>query len=180
MVNLMKRLKDSLNNAATFTVIAELTSGRGYSMAPIVKFLEAHEASGGSTIPEGFDFAGIALPQNPGGVSNLDPTDVLAQLAADDLLDDLDYIPHMSCKDHNQAALHSMLVGYKQRGIQSILALTGDKPVSAKGVFELDAIGLLQLISKMNRKEMLGGTYDALDEVPQFYSGAAVSPFKYT
>ena len=36
-------------------MIAELTSGRGYSMAPIVKFLEAHAASGGSDIPEGFE-----------------------------------------------------------------------------------------------------------------------------
>ncbi|VGO23362.1 methylenetetrahydrofolate reductase [Pontiella sulfatireligans] len=176
----MRRLKDSLLNSPDFTVIAELTSGQGYSMDPIVRFLEAHKASGGSEIPKGFDFASIALPQNPGGISNLDPTDVLAQLSGTGLLDDLDFIPHMSCKDHNKAALHSVLVGYKQRGVQSVLALTGDKPVSAKGVFELEAVGLLQLISKMNLKELLKGGHDDLSQIPQFFSGAAVSPFKYS
>ena len=176
----MKRLKDSLLKNPDFTVIAELSPGRGYSMDPIVEFLEAHKASGGDGIPEGFDFAGIALPQNPGGIANLDPTDVLAQLATTDLLDNLDFIPHMSCKDHNQSALNSVLVGYRQRGVQSILALTGDKPISAKGVFELESIGLLQLISKMNRTDMLKGGQADLGDVPLFFSGAAVSPFKYS
>jgi methylenetetrahydrofolate reductase (NADPH) len=176
----MKQLKNSLKNKDRFTVIAELTSGRGCTMNPIVKFLEAHKGSGGSDIPAGFDFAGIALPQNPGGVSNLDPSDVLAQLATTDLLDGLDYIPHLSCKDHNKSALNSTLVGYRQRGVQSLLALTGDVPVSAKGVFELEAIGLLQLISKMNRKAILNGNQSDLDGIPQFFPGAAVSPFKYS
>ncbi len=176
----MKRLKDSLLKDTEFTVIAELTSGRGYSMAPIMKFLEAHKAAGGSDIPAGFDFAGVALPQNPGGVSNLDPSDVLAQLAMTDLLDGLDYIPHISCKDHNQSALNSMLIGYKQRGVRTVLALTGDVPVRAKGVFELEAVGLLQQISRMNREELLKGKHADLDQVPQLVAGAAVSPFKYS
>ena len=176
----MKRLKDSLHNKNRFTVIAELTSGRGYSMDPILKFLRDHQESGGEMIPETFDFAGIALPQNPGGISNLDPSDVLAQLSGTDLMDGLDYIPHMSCKDHNKSALNSALVGYKQRGVQSVLALTGDKPASAKGVFELEGIGLLQLISKNNRKELLSTAPEELSKLHLFYPGAAVSPFKYT
>ncbi|MEN7973904.1 MAG: methylenetetrahydrofolate reductase C-terminal domain-containing protein [Verrucomicrobiota bacterium] len=176
----MKRLMQTLAAGTEFTVVAELTSGRGYSFAPIKKFLEEHKASGGAAIPDGFNFAGVTLPQNPGGVSNLDPSDVLAQLATTDLLNELDFIPHISCKDHNKSALNSMLVGYKQRGVQSVLALTGDKPATAKGVFELEAIGLLQLIGKMNRKELLGGKADTLDQARQIFSGAAVSPFKYT
>lgn len=176
----MKRLKDSLADSSSFTVIAELTSGAGCSMEPIFAFLEAHKASGGSEIPDGFDFAGIALPQNPGGVSNLDPSDVLAQLAPTDLLDNLDFIPHMSCKDHNKAALNSALVGYRQRGVQSVLALTGDKPVSSKGVFELEAVGLLQLVSETNRNELLKGSHADPARARPFFAGAAVSPFKYT
>jgi len=176
----MERLITTLADPNGFAVIAELTSGKGYSLAPIETFLRAHKASAGSAIPAGFNFAGVALPQNPGGIANLDPSDVLAQLAATDLLDDLDFIPHISCKDHNQSALNSMLIGYKQRGVQSVLALTGDKPVSAKGVFELEAVGLLQLIGRMNRKELLGCTADRLDQARQIFSGAAVSPFKYS
>ncbi len=161
-------------------MIAELTSGPEYSMEPILEFLGEHKAAEGRDIPAGFDFAGIALPQNPGGVSNLDPTDVLAQLATTDLLAALDFIPHMSCKDHNKSALSSALVGYRQRGIQSVLALTGDKPVSAKGVFELEAVGLLQLIAQTNRNALLKNGHNNLANVHQFFPGAAVSPFKYS
>ena len=136
----MKRLKDSLGSRASFTVVAELAAGRGYRIESVKAFLEEHQASAGGDLPACFDFAGIALPQNPGGVSNLEPGDVHAQLQAAGLLKGLDCIPHISCKDHNRAALHSMLAGYRQRGIQTVLALTGDKPVSARGVFELEAI----------------------------------------
>lgn len=176
----MKRLMKTLADASGFAVVAELTSGRGYSFAPIQEFLEEHKASGGAKIPDGFNFTGVTLPQNPGGISNLDPSDVLAQLATTDLLDDLDFIPHISCKDHNKSALNSMLIGYKQRGVRNVLALTGDKPVSAKGVFELEAVGLLQLISRMNRKELLSIPPDQLDQAQQIFAGAAVSPFKYS
>ena len=176
----MNRLKQTLLDGTRFSIIAELAAGRGYKIAPIVNFLSSHKADGATSIPEGFDFAGIALPQNPGGVSNLDPSDVLAQLSPNGLLDEVDFIPHLSCKDHNKSALHSMLIGYKQRGVKSVLALTGDVPMSAKGVFELEAIGLLQMISRINRKALLAAKPGALEQAEQIYSGAAVSPFKYS
>ncbi len=175
----MSGLKNILNEEKGFTVVAELMSGRGYKIDPIRHFLEKHAETGGADLPSGFNFAAIALPQNPGGVSNLDPSDVLAQLVPTGLLDQVDVIPHLSCKDHNKSALHSILVGYKQRGIRSVLALTGDKPVSAKGVFELEAVGLLQMIARMNRKELLADG-NRPEEVEQIFAGAAVSPFKYT
>ena len=176
----MQQFKTILADPKNFAVTAELTSGQDYSLTPIKNFLTAHKNSGGSSISDGFNFAGITLPQNPGGISTLDPSDVLAQLAVTDLLSDLDFIPHLSCKDHNKTALNSILVGCKQRGVQSVLALTGDKPIGAKGVFELESVGLLQLITTMNRKEILGTLSDKLDQVRQIFAGAAVSPFKYT
>jgi len=176
----MKKITSALADRSRFIVTAELTSGREYTLAPIEKFLREHQLSGGAAIPPQFNFAAITLPQNPGGVANLDPSDVLAQLAATALLDNLDVIPHISCKDHNQAALKSILIGYQQRGIRSVLALTGDKPLAAKGVFELESVGLLQLISRINRKELLGTPPDQLPLARQFFAGAAVSPFKYS
>jgi len=176
----MNLLKKALVDTTHFAVVAELTSGRGYSLTPIENFLTAHKNCDGKSLPEGFTLAGVTLPQNPGGISNLDPSDVLAQLATTDLLNELEFIPHLSCKDHNKAALASILIGYRQRGVQSILALTGDKPISAKGVFELEALGLLQLIGKMNRTEILGMPHDKLDQAKQIFAGAAVSPFKYS
>ena len=105
---------------------------------------------------------------------------MLNYLEANELLGDLDFIPHISCKDTNADGIVSSLVSYRQFGIEPILALTGDKPIKAKGVFELDSIGLLQLIRDINNESYIKAKPDALDKVHQFFPGAAVSPFKYT
>ncbi|HRS71763.1 MAG TPA: methylenetetrahydrofolate reductase [Anaerohalosphaeraceae bacterium] len=173
-----KRLKEVLDSGQ-FAVLAELTGGPGFNFGPIEKFLFDHQQNK-KPLPEGFCFAGIALPQNPGGVANIDPADVLAAVTGKNLLGQLDCIPHVSCKDSNSDGLISTLAGYRQQGIQSILALTGDKPASAKKVFELESIGLLSLIKRLNRQAMLAAKPGQWNSVHQFYAGAAVSPYKYT
>ncbi len=173
-----QRLRDYLK-AGKFAVTAELTSGPGYQVGPFVQFLKDWQTSD-KQMPQGFHFAGITFPQNPGGAANLDPADALAVMAADGLLDGLDYIPHISCKDSNTDALISTLVGYRTRGIESVLALTGDKPLTAKGVFEVESVGLLAMIQKLNRDALLKAKSGQWDAVHRFFAGAAVSPFKYT
>jgi len=146
-------LRDRLRQGGGFVVVAELTGGPGFSFGPIEGFLRARAdaVSGGSSpIPAAFDFAGICLPQNPGGVANIEPAGVIDFLQREDLLAGLDVVPHLSCKDLNGDALVSSLRGFEKRGVRSILALTGDKPVTAKGVFELEALGLLRLIGRIN------------------------------
>lgn len=175
-----KRLKTSLHDNTRITVISELTGGPGFKTAPMEKFLRAAQADGSGSISEDYEFAGVALPQSPGGVANTEPTDALARLSLQKLLDGLDVIPHITCKDANVNAITSSLVGLRSNGVESVLALTGDKPVGAKGVFELEAVNLLDLIQRLNRQSMLKAKPDQWDEIPQFFPGAAVSPFKYT
>jgi len=172
-----------LRQRSDLLVLAELVGGPGFSFAPIERFLNAYQeaAKGGrAVLPKGFDFAAIALPQNPGGVANLEPAAIISVLEANRLLDGLDVVPHSSCKDANADAIVSSLVGFRKAGVTSVLALTGDKPVSAKGVFDLESIGLLRLIRKMNHDAYLGAKPEALAGVHQFIAGAAVSPFKYS
>lgn len=173
-----KRLKDTLKNNG-FAVLAELTGSPGYNFTPFETFLSAHQAKK-DAVPDGFDFVGITVPQNPGGVANIDPTDALAVIEQKNLLDGLDYIPHLTCKDNNTDSLISSLVGYRQRGVESVLILTGDKPTTAQGVFEVDSIGLLSLAKRMNNQALLNAKPGQWDSVKQFCPGAAVSPFKYT
>ncbi len=175
-----KKLSESLRGRSEFVVVVELTGGPSFNFGPIERFLAAYRTDGDSAIAAGFDFVGVTLPQNPGGAANIEPAAVLRQLAEKDLLGDLDCVPHVSCKDQNVDAIVSSLVGYRQAGIETILALTGDKPLKAKGVFELDSIGLLGLIRDMNNEAYLKAKPDQLDNVHHFYPGAAVSPFKYT
>ena len=173
------RLSEKLTNKSGFVVIAELVGGPGFDFGPIGKFLSAYKAAPGS-IPAGFDFTAVCLPESPGGVANIEPAAVLNYLQTNDLLGDFDFVPHVSCKDVNADAIVSSLVSYRKMDIRSILALTGDKPAKAKGVFELDSIGLLHLIRDINNESYIKAKPDALDKVHQFFTGAAVSPFKYT
>jgi len=175
-----KGLKEKLEDKSNFVVYAELTGGPGFNCSPIEEFLKAYKAAGGSVIPKGIDFAGITLTQNPGGVANIEPADVISRLKSKDLLGDLDVLPHVTCKDHNAEGIVSVLVGHRHAGVESILAMTGDKPAGAKGVFELDSIGLLQLIRKMNNESYIKARPENLEKVHQFFPGSAVSPFKYT
>ena len=175
-----QRLKQILTSRQKFAVLAELTGGPNFSLAPILNFLKEYQEKGTRDIPPDFILAGITLPQNPSGIPNLDPADVIAALRQDHLADNLDIIPHLTCKDANTASLLSSLIGYRRQGIESILALTGDKPVSAKGVFEVESIGLLDLLKRQNQQAILNAKPGQWQSVHQFYPGAAVSPFKYT
>jgi methylenetetrahydrofolate reductase (NADPH) len=86
----------------------------------------------------------------------------------------------MACRDRNKIALQADLMGANALGIQNILALTGD-PIKAgdhpdaKGVFDLESVRLLKLITKLN------SGFDANDKpltdgVTDLFVGAAVDP----
>ena len=174
------KLKKKFRDKSSFVVFAELTGGPGFNSSPIEKFLENYHAADRSVVPVGFDLVGITLPQNPGGAANIEPTDVIGRLRLKNLLGGLDVMPHVTCKDHNIEGIVSILAGHQHAGIESILVITGDKPVGSKGVFELDSIGLLRLVGDINNESYIKARPDELDKVHQFFPGVAVSPFKYT
>ena len=145
-----KRLSQALKNKSSFVIVAELTGGPNFSYDPIKKFLHAHKETGGKDIPADFDFVGKTCPQSPGGTPNLEPADVHHFVVSNNLLGELDFIPHITCKDMNKDGIISLLNTHKSAGVESIFALTGDKPATAKGVFELESIGLLNLITRFN------------------------------
>ncbi|MDO3378032.1 bifunctional homocysteine S-methyltransferase/methylenetetrahydrofolate reductase [Geoalkalibacter halelectricus] len=88
-------------------------------------------------------------------------------------------IAHVTCRDRNLIGLHSEMMGAHLLGIRNILAVTGD-PVSlggeagASSVFDLNSIGLLQLLSALNEgRNLLGSDLDGRSE---FLLGAAFNP----
>lgn len=174
-----KRLSRALKVKDRFVIVAELTGGPNLSYEPIRKFLQAYNQTGGEGIPADFDFVGITSPQSPGGIAGLEPIDVHNFVTSGNLLGGLDFIPHITCKDMNKNAILSLLSAHKAAGVESLLAITGDKPVKAKGVFELESVGLLSLITRLNDDALISARPQDLQSVPRFSPGAAVSPFKY-
>jgi 5,10-methylenetetrahydrofolate reductase len=86
---------------------------------------------------------------------------------------------NVACRDRNVIALQSELLGAWALGVRSIVALTGDAVTvgdlpDAKGVFELNSIGLLQLVATLNGGRDLAGV--ELKGHPEFVAGVVVNP----
>ncbi len=88
-------------------------------------------------------------------------------------------IVHITGRDRNLIGLHSELLGAHLLGLRNILAVTGD-PVSVSGeagatsVFDLNSVGLLEMLSAMNSGRTLYG--QEIGAPTQFFSGAAFNP----
>jgi methylenetetrahydrofolate reductase (NADPH) len=88
-------------------------------------------------------------------------------------------IYQLTCRDRNVLALQSDLLGACALGVKNVLALTGD-PVGAgdtpdaKGVFQFEATGLLNLIKKLN--DGVDVTNKPLNGHLNILAGAVVNP----
>jgi homocysteine S-methyltransferase len=70
---------------------------------------------------------------------------------------------HFACRDRNLLGIQSDLLGAAGLGLQNVLAITGDPPKlgpypNATAVFDVDAIGLVNIVSQLNRGLDLGGS----------------------
>jgi homocysteine S-methyltransferase len=89
----------------------------------------------------------------------------------------LDVILHCSSRDRNLLALQADLLGAHALGVRNVLALTGD-PLQigqyphAAGVWDVDAVGLIEILTRMNRGEDWAGS--PLAEPTAFHVGCAV------
>jgi methionine synthase I (cobalamin-dependent)/5,10-methylenetetrahydrofolate reductase len=91
----------------------------------------------------------------------------------------IETIPHLTPRDSTVTGLESILLGAHAEGVRNILAVTGDPPEEAdypgaRGIYEVDAIGLTELISRLNRGEDFNGR--TIDAPTSFYVGVAVNP----
>ncbi len=91
----------------------------------------------------------------------------------------IETIPHLTPRDMAIAGLESLLLGAHAEGVRNILAVTGDPPEEgdypgARGVYEVDAIGLTRLIASLNRGEDYHGR--SIDAPTSFFTGVAVNP----
>jgi methionine synthase / methylenetetrahydrofolate reductase (NADH) len=88
-------------------------------------------------------------------------------------------IPHLTPRDTTVNGLESLLLGAHAEGVRNILAVTGDPPEAGDypgthGVYEVDSIGLVELMARLNRGEDFHGR--AIDAPTSFYPGVAVNP----
>ena len=86
---------------------------------------------------------------------------------------------HYCCRDRNLLGMHSDLLGCAALGLRNMLLITGDPPKmgpypDATAVFDIDSIGLTNMVSLMNRGLDLGG--NPFGEATKFTIGVGVNP----
>jgi methylenetetrahydrofolate reductase (NADPH) len=90
-------------------------------------------------------------------------------------------VMQMVVRDRNRLALQSDVLGAVAMGIGNFLCLSGDHQKfgnhpSAKGVFDIDSIQLIQMLKKMRDEKKFLNNEEISGEVP-IYIGAAANPF---
>lgn len=174
----MNTLREKLYHSDDFLFGIELVSSRG-TMNDTTSLRTRQLANDLLSCPQ---TNWVSITDNPGGNPMLAPSSLGKPL----LYGDMEVIIHLSCKDNNRNGIESESWHLASEGFHNILTLSGDAPIGgaegvAKPVFDIDSVGLLTLLGKMNKglaapggkkkpKERLNPT--------KFFLGAVVTNFK--
>lgn len=91
----------------------------------------------------------------------------------------IETVLHYCCRDRNLLGMHSDLLGCAALGLRNLLLITGDPPKmgpypDATAVFDIDSIGLTNMVSLLNRGLDLGG--NPFGQPTTFTVGVGVNP----
>jgi methionine synthase / methylenetetrahydrofolate reductase(NADPH) len=91
----------------------------------------------------------------------------------------IETVTHYACRDRNLLGMLSDLLGASAVGLRNLLIITGDPPKmgpypDATAVFDVDSIGLTNLVSNLNRGLDPGG--NAIGQPTRFAIGVGVNP----
>jgi len=153
--------------AGEFITTVELVPPRGADPAPMLAQARALRAAG---------IDAVNIPDGPRAQSRMSAllSGVLIERETG-----LEAIPHYACRDRNLLGMLSDLLGASAAGIRNLLIVTGDPPKmgpypDATAVFDIDAIGLTNLVARLNRGLDPGG--NPLGAPTAFVHGVGVNP----
>ena len=91
----------------------------------------------------------------------------------------METVTHYCCRDRNLLGMLSDLLGASAMGLRNLLIITGDPPKmgpypDATAVFDIDSIGLTNLVSRLNKGLDPGG--NSLGRPTAFTIGVGVNP----
>ncbi len=150
-----------------FVTLVELVSPRGVSPAREV-------AKARSLHTMGID--AINIPDGPRASARMSAL-AMAVIIQRDV--GIETLLHIACRDRNVIGMQSDLLGSWALGLRNILAITGDPPKlgnypDATAVFDVDSIGLTNLINRLNHGLDLAG--NPIGDPTAFSIGVGVNP----
>lgn len=174
----MSRLGQRLEASSDFLIGVELVSTRG----TVVETRAARTVAFARELAAHPRVDWVSITDNAGG------NPMLAPAALGRPLRDAgrEVVIHLSCKDFNRNGLESVAWQLASEGFHNLLVLSGDASGSgiaggAKPVFDIDSVGLLTLLGKMNAglDVTRPGARRLTRLAPtEFHSGCVVTNFK--
>ena len=152
-----------------FAVVAEVPAPRGLDLSRAVAEARLFHDLGANAI------AITDYPKSGARVSALALGVLIAQQSG------LETLLHYACRDRNLIGMQSDLLGAHVMGVRNVLLTTGEPPRQgsvARSVFDVDSIGLVNMVAQLNRGLDIGG--QSLGAPTRFHMGVAVNPFSPT
>ena len=153
--------------AGEFITTVEIVPPKGVDPAPMYAQVRALKAAGVDA---------VNVPDGPRAQSRM------GALLSGILIErevGLEAVVHYACRDRNLLGMLSDLLGAAAAGLRNLLIITGDPPKmgpypDATAVFDIDAIGLANLVSRLNHGLDPGG--NAIGSPTKFVIGVGVNP----
>ena len=167
---LAREQKSRLANAmarGTFVVAVELVPPRGYQTDQVVDRARRLKI-------DGVDVISIPDGQRGGArISALSLAVLIEQQAG------IETLLHYACRDRNLLGIQSDLLGAHAMGVRNLMLVTGDPGrvgdyPDATAVFDVDSIGLTNVVSRLNHGCDVGG--QTIGAPTGFHIGVSVNP----
>jgi methionine synthase I (cobalamin-dependent)/5,10-methylenetetrahydrofolate reductase len=150
-----------------FVTTIEIVPPKGPNAEKMLESVEAIKAAG---------VDGVNVPDGPRAQNRMGAIAVAVLLQQ---RIGIEAVLHYCCRDRNLLGMHSDLLGCAALGLHNLLLITGDPPKmgpypEATAVFDIDSIGLTNMVSLMNHGLDLGG--NPFGEPTRFTIGVGVNP----
>jgi methionine synthase / methylenetetrahydrofolate reductase(NADPH) len=140
---------------------AKIAHGEFVTMVEIVppKGIDIRKEVEGARFLKSVGVDAVNIPDSPRASARMS-NQALSLLIQRDV--GIDAILHYTCRDRNVLCIQSDLLGAAAVGIRNLICITGDPPKmgnypDATAVFDVDAIGLVNIVHNLNRGLDLGG-----------------------
>jgi methionine synthase / methylenetetrahydrofolate reductase(NADPH) len=140
---------------------AKLAKGEFLTMVEIVppKGTDIRKEVEGARFLKSVGVDAINIPDSPRASARMS-NQALSLLVQQEV--GIEAILHYTCRDRNVLGIQSDLLGAAATGIHNLICITGDPPKmgnypDATAVFDVDAIGLVNIVHNLNRGQDIGG-----------------------
>jgi methionine synthase I (cobalamin-dependent)/5,10-methylenetetrahydrofolate reductase len=156
-----------LIHEGTFVTLVEIVPPRGIACG---RELE------GAAMLAGLGIHAVNVPDSPRASARMSAQSLCIQIQQKT---GIETVLHYTCRDRNVLSIQSDLLGASSIGLKNILCLTGDPPKlgnypDATAVFDVDAIGLVNIVRRLNHGLDIGG--NAIGASTGFTIGVAANP----